>query len=362
MFSHSLACIVATLTLAATTTASAAANCDRACLLDINSKFNAALVKHSAKGLPVAANLRATQNVQPLALGEGVWKTASPIRTSIDMADPESGQVATLGFFYIDKRPAYFLSRLKVVDRKITESEFFWARRGDTIYFNPEDPTRMDDYINEVVPAALRSSRADLIKMAEENVGTVAGKSPTVLKRAAKVRGGENGYDVPPPTGGMPGMPGAPRPGKVIMERDSDEGSSTPVMQEANFGMDAGPAPGGASPTGLPNDGMNAAPPAGMGGGPAGQPVREVRVPLVDTERGLALAYFFMGGKDPKPGEVIDWNKYYGQPDFKEGDTVVIPNRSTYRIFLTKVVNGDMTMDDKYEVEVPPHVLTGFGQ
>ncbi|MFT3907518.1 MAG: hypothetical protein QM718_14575 [Steroidobacteraceae bacterium] len=339
-----------------TTTQAASADCDRTCLLNINDGFNAALLKHDPKGIPLAADLKATQNLQPLALGEGIWKKSTPFTATWKLADPKSGEVATVGFFHVDGRGAYFISRLRVVDRKIAESEFFYTRRGETIFFNPDDPTSFDPALDAVLPADKRTPRADLVLMADENIQASAMGGarfePTKLKRTAgKIIGGENGYEVPASVmqqGGPPRMPGAPMAGKTIMERDPED-ESAPA---APPGVGAEPGASG-PPAGGPGG-------AGPGGGGKGQVMRERRHPLVDTERGLVLSYFIMGGRPPKDGEKIDWDKYYGQPEVKGGETVTIPNRSTYRIFLTKYAGGEMIANAQFEREIVPHVVSGY--
>jgi hypothetical protein len=335
--------------LVAATAHAATTNCDRSCLLKINDQFNAALLKHDPKGLPLAANVKTTQNLQPLSLGQGIWKQATPYTATWKLADPESGQVATVGFFHVDGRGAYFISRLRVVNKQITESEFFFTRRGETIFFNPDDPTSFDPALDASVPADKRSSRSDLTLMADENIqATAMGGTPfkpTKLQRAGKILGGENGYAIPKSVmeqGGPPRMPGAPIV-KAIMERDpEDTDAAGPPMAG---GPGAGPAGPGAG---------------GMGGGGKGQVMRERRHPLVDTERGIVLSYFIMGGRAPKDGEKIDWDKYYGQPEPKGDETVTIPNRSTYRIFVTKFSGGEMVANEQFEREIAPHVVSGY--
>lgn len=354
--------LLAASTLLVHTSTQSATQCDRACLLKINDQFNAALLKHDPKGLPLARAVNATQNLQPLSLGEGIWKKATPFTATWKLADPDSGQVATVGFFHVDGRGAYFISRLRVVDQKITESEFFFTRRGETIFFNPDDPTSFDAALDAALPKDKRASREDLVLMADENIqATAMGGTPfkpTKLKRGGKVLGGENGYAIPASVmeqGGPPRMPGAPIV-KTIMERDPEDTDAPGPAPQSGGAPPSGAAPGG-SPTA---QGGPAGPGAGgMGGGKA-QVMRERRHPLVDTERGVVLSYFLMGGRPPKDGEKIDWDKYYGQPEPKGDEVAVIPNRSTYRIFVTKFSGGELIANEQYEREIAPHVVSGY--
>ncbi|MFT3752534.1 MAG: hypothetical protein QM800_06535 [Paludibacter sp.] len=361
-FRQALPGLLAATALLAHTTIQAAADCDRACLLKINDQFNTALLKHDTKGLPLASKVKATQNLQPLTLGEGIWKKATPFTATWKLADPDSGQVATVGFFHVDGRGAYFISRLRVVDKKITESEFFFTRRGETIFFNPDDPTSFDAALSAALPADKRTTREDLVLMADENIqATAMGGTPfkpTKLKRGGKILGGENGYDIPASVmtqGGPPRMPGAPIV-KAIMERDPEDTDAPagPPMQ--------GGAGGGAPQAGAAGPNAQGGPGAagGMGGGGKAQVMRERRHPLVDTERGLVLSYFIMGGRPPKDGEKTDWDKYYGQPEPKGDEVAVIPVRSAYRIFITKYSGGELIANDQYEREIAPYVVSGY--
>ncbi|HTP39308.1 MAG TPA: hypothetical protein VMI92_07005 [Steroidobacteraceae bacterium] len=325
----------------------------------INDRFNAALLRHSTRGLQLAAGLKATQNLQPVPLGNGIWTKATPFTATWKLADPSSGEVATVGFFHVDGRGAYFISRLRIVDRRIAESEFFYTRRGETIFFNPDDPVSFDAALDARVPAAERSSRAELVLMADENIqaSAMGGERfvPAHLKRAAgRIIGGENGYEIPASVmqqGGPPRMPGARMAGKVIMERDPEDAVAPPAPgNSAAPGGDGAESGPGAGPGG----------PVGPGGGGKGQVMRERRHPLVDEERGLVLSFFIMGGRPPRDGEHTDWDKYYGQPEVKDGETVTIPNRSTYRVFITKYSGGEMIANAQFEREIAPHVVSGY--
>ncbi|MFZ1206304.1 MAG: hypothetical protein WAN97_18470, partial [Candidatus Acidiferrales bacterium] len=79
---------------AANATATAAAQCDRACLGHIMDEYIAALLKHDPSSLPVAENLKSTENTKPTPLGQGVWKTIQFMKFRGEtVADPSTGQV-----------------------------------------------------------------------------------------------------------------------------------------------------------------------------------------------------------------------------------------------------------------------------
>src|SRR5262245_60173457 len=60
--------------LAATSSVATAADCDRACLKAMITKYVDAMVAHKPDSLPLAANVRFTEDSKDLKLGEGLWK------------------------------------------------------------------------------------------------------------------------------------------------------------------------------------------------------------------------------------------------------------------------------------------------
>ncbi len=58
-----------------TTTQSHAASCDRACLEGFVDRYFAAVIADDPSAVPLARNVRFTENGQVLPLGEGLWKS-----------------------------------------------------------------------------------------------------------------------------------------------------------------------------------------------------------------------------------------------------------------------------------------------
>src|SRR5262245_1856163 len=54
-----------------------AAECDRACLGGMITKYVEAIVAHTPQSLPLAATVRFTEDSKELPLGDGVWKTVT---------------------------------------------------------------------------------------------------------------------------------------------------------------------------------------------------------------------------------------------------------------------------------------------
>lgn len=97
------------------------------------------LLAHDASKLPVATDLKYTENDAKGDLTATVWKTAMKISddTRLDFADPQEGQVASqFVFTETDGTQVIYQVRLKVTANKITEIESMAARDGDQ-FFNP---------------------------------------------------------------------------------------------------------------------------------------------------------------------------------------------------------------------------------
>ena len=144
------------------------AACDSACLKGFVDGYLDALAARDPGKLPVAAQVKFTENGRVLDLGEGFWKTAgTPVRYRDYLLDPESGGAAALTAFTEYTGTAQLFVRLKVADRRITEIETIVARIGDQRWFAPENLTNLSDIFARPVPAAERHSRADLVGAAD---------------------------------------------------------------------------------------------------------------------------------------------------------------------------------------------------
>ena len=132
--------------------------CDRACLVEVMSAYLDALVAHDHATLPVAANLKYTDNGEPAQLGQGLWMTASALQPGrrLDFADPQEGQVASqLALDESGATPVIYQVRLKVVDHEITEIESMTVRRRGAAngFFTPENMEPEPVFLQAIEPA-----------------------------------------------------------------------------------------------------------------------------------------------------------------------------------------------------------------
>src|SRR5580704_5112751 len=98
--------------------AASAAPCDRACLTDLMDRWLAALPAHSAAGLPIAHDIRFTEQAAAIPVGDGLFISATegPTSFKIIAADPVSGQVGAIAVIKQWGKPVMLSVRLKVVD------------------------------------------------------------------------------------------------------------------------------------------------------------------------------------------------------------------------------------------------------
>ena len=146
--------------------ASAAPACGRACLVQAMDSYLAALVAHDPARLKVTPSVRFTEDGASMKLGDGLWATnggLGPFR--LDFDDPQAGQAGALVTVQENGSIALMAIRLKVEAGRIGQVETVLARKGElqslqTDLLQSPLPIFMED-----VPAARRSSRAELEKI-----------------------------------------------------------------------------------------------------------------------------------------------------------------------------------------------------
>jgi hypothetical protein len=145
----------------------AAANaCDRDCLNQIVDQYLAAMVAHDSSSLPLAKTVKFTEDGVPLALGDGLWATASALgHYKLYFDEPAAGAAGVFALVQENGTPAILELRLKVVNRKITEIETLVARKETTNFLNTDNLTEPRPAFLETVSAADRSSRAEMVSI-----------------------------------------------------------------------------------------------------------------------------------------------------------------------------------------------------
>jgi len=145
------------------------ANCDRECLRGFITKYLDAMRAHNPGLLPTSAELKVTEDSEPIQLGQGLWKSVSGMRPyRRDILDVARGIAAAKVVAEEADDPVLLTVRLKVAGRKITEIETMTVRnQKEGALFKP-DALREPSPGMSVVPArAQLNPREEMIKIAE---------------------------------------------------------------------------------------------------------------------------------------------------------------------------------------------------
>jgi hypothetical protein len=145
--------------------------CDRACLEGVINQVIEAMAAHDPKRAPLSADVRYTENSQPVDIGDGFWKTSQGFGNYRHyFADPEVGQVAFMGTVREANAPLLYSLRVRVELGRITEIESVLFRPGGG---GPNNIAAMDqsgkpeDMWFKSIPPAQRLSRQEMIAIAD---------------------------------------------------------------------------------------------------------------------------------------------------------------------------------------------------
>lgn len=138
---------------------------DRAGLGKILNGYLDALIARDPSSIKVAPNLKCTENAEIIALGEGLWRSASKLRTGtrLDFIDPVNGQAGSQLVIEESGKPCIVQIRLKVVAGLITEVESVAIHEGDLKYFDAEGMKPVPVF-HEIIPPSQRMSREKLVE------------------------------------------------------------------------------------------------------------------------------------------------------------------------------------------------------
>ncbi len=105
--------------------------CDRACLQAAADSYLKAVVAHDPKLLNLDEHVRFTEDGQELQLGDGFWNTASGVGAAQQFyPDPQTQQITFVGTMREFDNLVLMAVRLKVRDRRISEVETLFYRKG----------------------------------------------------------------------------------------------------------------------------------------------------------------------------------------------------------------------------------------
>ena len=154
------------------------ATCDRRCLLQTLTTYTEALTDDDLSRLPLAAGVRATSNGVVTPLGKSApWGVGRRLPYRQTFVDPVTGAAVFYGILTTatGRAPAdaparwwFYVARLKVQDRKITEvEEIAYEKPQGGFGADPASLTLPDRIYDTVLPVDERSSRAELFHIAD---------------------------------------------------------------------------------------------------------------------------------------------------------------------------------------------------
>jgi hypothetical protein len=94
--------------------------CTREDLKSITDKFFAALEAHQPSSLPLASNVRYTENGVEVTMGKGVWETAGKTTFKRGMVDLQKCGTHTQAIIEEEGKPMLYGVRLKIDEEKIS--------------------------------------------------------------------------------------------------------------------------------------------------------------------------------------------------------------------------------------------------
>lgn len=149
-----------TITLFSLSPLAFAANCDRACLLEQAKQFNAAMLAHTPEEISLAPDAQIRENTKAIALRDSKWNGVAKILSEGVFADPTLGNVIEhVCAQTAEGKAVYIGTRLKVVDGKVEEVEINF---DDGPRVNVKNLVPYDPIFDTIVPPEKRSSREQL--------------------------------------------------------------------------------------------------------------------------------------------------------------------------------------------------------
>ena len=157
------------------------APCDRECLKGFITQYIDAMLAHTPDVLPLAEDVRFTEDCKEINVGEGYWKDISgSVAWRLDVIDVRLG--GAFAFFVIKEGNSSILYavRLKIVDEKITQIETIVVKnRTEGMLFQPQNFKSPGDSLMTKMP------NPELLNTREKMID-IASKYPEAMKQGKK--------------------------------------------------------------------------------------------------------------------------------------------------------------------------------
>lgn len=143
--------------------------CTREGLKSITDEFFTALEVHNPSSLPLAPNVRYTENGIEVPIGKGVWETA--VKTTFKRGMVDTQKCGTHTQAVIEEKdnpkPMLYGVRLKIEKEKISEIEAI-VIRGEQVLDVPAILATKDQDWEDILPPEQRSSRLAMMAAADD--------------------------------------------------------------------------------------------------------------------------------------------------------------------------------------------------
>jgi hypothetical protein len=172
----------------------AAQTCDRQCLVTLMQNYLAALVKHDPKAVPFADEVKFTENMANIPVGEGLWVTASggPTEFQIYAADSVAQQVACLVVMKENSNQSVlFGARLALRRGKVAEAEHHVVRDAALLSLSNLQKPR-PGLVEDLAPAD-RTPRGQMLDIGLSYYDALTGEDGTLCPFAEECERRENG-------------------------------------------------------------------------------------------------------------------------------------------------------------------------
>jgi len=134
--------------------------CNRDCLLEQAKQFNANMLAHTTEKIPLSPEVQIRENTKLIALAASKWSGVKKILSEGVYADPIKGNVIEhVAAETNNGKNVYIGTRLKVADGKITEVEINF---DDGPRVNIKNLVPYDPIFNTIVPPEERCTREQL--------------------------------------------------------------------------------------------------------------------------------------------------------------------------------------------------------